>query len=111
MKVQLSGIGCICDPGFDGEFCEVTTTLAPPTTQSNTDDYDFSTTFSTTNEVTENSIDDSTDDTTGDEDSTEEIKNDDEVAECENPNPDVITIGNGTILKAYCDKGSLNGTR
>ena len=39
----FQGIGCICDPGFNGEFCEITTTVAPATTNSetNTDDYDY----------------------------------------------------------------------
>ena len=41
-NVNFKGIGCICDPGFDGEFCEITTTVAPATTESfsesNTDD-------------------------------------------------------------------------
>lgn len=119
---ELSGIGCICDPGFDGEFCEITTTIAPPTTfsQSNTDDYDYdysTTDIATTDEVTQDTIDDTTEDTTENsiDDYTEEndAENDvgDEQGECENPNPEVITIGNGTILQAYCDEGSLNGTR
>ena len=119
---ELSGIGCICDPGFDGEFCEITTTIAPPTTfsQSNTDDYDYdysTTDIATTDEVTQDTIGDTTEDTTENsiDDYTEEndAENDvgDEQGECENPNPEVITIGNGTILQAYCDEGSLNGTR
>ena len=124
-ECELSGIGCICDPGFDGEFCEITTTVAPPTTfsQSNTDDYDYdysTTDIATTDEVTQDTIDDTTEDTEGTtadsiEDSTEENDVEDDVGyglgECENPNPEVITIGNGTILQAYCDEGSLNGTR
>ena len=120
----LSGIGCICDPGFDGEFCEITTTIAPPTTfsQSNTNDYDYdysTTDIATTDEVTEDdtTVGDTTEDTTEDSiyDLTEENDVEDDVGyglgECENPNPKVITIGNGTILQAYCDEGSLNGTR
>ena len=121
-NVNFKGIGCICDPGFDGEFCEVTTTVAPATTESNTDDYDYdysSTTLATTEtEATENAepTEESTEGTTEDSkvDSTEENTdgNDSgEIPECENPNPEVITIGNGTILQAYCDEGSLNGTR
>ena len=76
-----------------------------------TDDYDYdysSTTFATTDEATENT------DTTGDSTlATDDTDNADsgEILECENPNPEVITIGNGTILQAYCDEGSLNGTR
>ena len=119
-ECKLSGIGCICDPGFDGEFCEITTTVAPSTTfsQSITDDYDYdysTTDIATTDEVTED--DTTVGDTTEDSiyDLTEENDVEDDVGyglvECENPNPKVITIGNGTILQAYCDEGSLNGTR
>ena len=78
-----------------------------------------STTFATTDEATENTdtTEEGTEGTTEDStvDSTEETDNtgedSGEILECENPNPEVITIGNGTILQAYCDEGSLNGTR
>ena len=70
--------------------------------------------------MTQDTIDDTTEDTEGTtadsiEDSTEENDVEDDVdyglGVCENPNPEVIIIGNGTILQAYCDEGSLNGTR
>jgi len=97
-------------------------TVAPATTDSNTDDYDYdysSTTLVTTEtEATENTdtTEEATEETTEDStvDSTEENTDgtdSGEILECENPNPEVITIGNGTILQAYCDEGSLNGTR
>ena len=84
-----------------------------------TDDYDYdysSTTYATTDEATENTdtTDDSTEGTTSNSTAaTDDTDNADsgEILECENPNPEVITIGNGTILQAYCDEGSLNGTR
>ena len=83
------------------------------------DDYDYdysSTTYATTDEATENT--DTTGDSTEGTTSNSTAATDDtdytdseEILECENPNPEVITIGNGTILQAYCDEGSLNGTR